>query len=307
MHSSMHFILGVDSEENDDGRPITAQTFNKLWQEGLLGMGIRLLLGQTFAQWFLPKARYQHVCDQLHNFIDFAIETCEKANSGSTRNTKTMAEIVAPQAKDRADARSQLAQTMLASQDTTNILTCNVVHLLSGRPDLWAQLRDIVSTASPELLTWDGLRSNEFIQNILLETLRIRPVFPQIGRAAIRDTVLPSGGGPNHDQPLPVPAGTFAISNTWGVHVSKKIYGPDAAEWKPERWTKFKPNNREFAPFGAGPRACLGKDKALAEAAYLLVRLVRRFEGLEYQMPEWDPDSSFSMKDKRGYQINFKV
>ncbi|KAF2437726.1 cytochrome P450 [Karstenula rhodostoma CBS 690.94] len=306
MHSSMQFILGIDSTEADDGRPMNAQTFNKLWQEGLLGMGIRLLLGESLSKTFLPKARYQDVCDQIHSFLDFAIDKGEKADPDPTKKTKTMAEIVTPQAKDRADARSQLAQTMLASQDTTGVLTCNVVHLLSSRPDLWAQLRKEVSSASPELLTWDGLRSNTTIQNILLETLRLRPVFPQTGRIAIRDTVLPSGGGPNHDQPLPVPAGTFAISNAWGVHVSKEIYGPDANEWKPERWNNFKPGSKEFLPFGAGPRACLGKDKALAEAAYLLARLARRFESLESLTP-WKPDASFSMKNKKGYRITFKV
>ncbi|OAG04252.1 cytochrome P450 [Paraphaeosphaeria sporulosa] len=307
MHSSMQFILGLDSTGSNDGRPMDVQTFNKLWQEGLLGMGIRLLLGEGFSRTFLPKARYQDVCNRIHGFIDFAIDEREKKGLDSTKKTKTMAEIVTPQAKDRADARSQLAQTMLASQDTTGVLTCNVIHILSSHPNVWAQLRKEVSSAGPELLTWEGLRSNTTIQNILFETLRLRPVFPQTGRFAVRDTVLPSGGGPNHDQPLPVPAGTFAISNSWGVHVSKEIYGPDADEWKPSRWNKFKPGSKEFLAFGAGPRSCLGKDKALAEAAYLLARLVKRFESLESRTPEWKPDASFSMKNKKGYRITFKV
>ncbi|KAJ4360168.1 uncharacterized protein N0V89_000728 [Didymosphaeria variabile] len=307
MHSSMHFILGIDSTEKNDGRPMDVQMFNKLWQEGLLGMGIRLLLGETFSKLFLPQARYRHVCNQLHSFIDFAIYKCKTENSDPTKKTKTMAEIVAPQAKDRADARSQLAQTMLASQDTTGVLICNTIHLLSTHPEVWAQLRKEVSSANPEFLTWDGLRSNTTIQNILSETLRLRPVFPQIGRAAIRDTFLPSGGGPDHDKPLPVPAGTFAISNTWGLHVSKEIYGSDANEWRPGRWNNFKPGNQEFVPFGAGPRACLGKEKALVEAAYLLARLVRRFESLEDRTPEWKPDASFSMKNRKGYEITFNI
>jgi cytochrome P450 len=119
--------------------------------------------------------------------------------------------------------------------------------------------------------------------------------------------VLPSGGGRNHEQPLPIPAGTFVIANSWGIHVSKEIYGPDADEWKPERWNSLKPSNKEFVPFGVGPRACLGKDKALAEAAYLLVRLVNRFESLEDRTPEWKPEVRFSMKNKDGYQVTFKI
>lgn len=307
MHSSMKFILGLDSTEVSDGRPIDAQTFNTLWQQGLLGMGIRLLLGEGFSNIFLPNAQYRNVCNKIHSFIDFAIEKQEKAGLDSSKKTKTMAEVVIPQADDRADARSQLAQTMLASQDTTGVLTCNIIHILSARPSVWAQLREEVASAGHELLTWEGLRANTTVQNMLFETLRLRPVFPQTGRSAVRDTVLPSGGGPNHDQPLPVPAGTFAISNAWGVHASKEIYGPDASEWKPDRWNSSKPGPKEFLAFGSGPRACLGKDKALAEAAYLLVRMAKRFESLENRTPEWKPDASFSMKNKNGYEITFQV
>lgn len=306
MHSSMNFILGIDSTEQNDGRPIDAQTFNKYWQEALLGMGFRILLGGTFSKLFLPKARYTYICDQLHSFVDFAIEKQETANVDFEKRTSTMARIVTPQAKDRTDARSQLMQTMLASQDTTGVLTCNVIQMLSTRPDVWSQLCSEVASAGPELLSWDGLRNNTTIQNILSETLRFRPVFPAMGRFAVRDTVLPSGGGPNHDQPLPVPAGTFAIFNVWGIHVKKEIYGPDADEWKPERWNNIKPSTKEFAPFGQGPRACLGRDKALAEAAYLLVRLVRRFEGLEDRTGEWRPEASFGMKNKKGYHVTFR-
>ena len=307
MHSSMHFILGLDSLEQNDGRPMDVQKFNKLWQEGIMGMGFRLLLGGTVSKWLLPKARYTEVCDSLHSFVDFAIEKEENKVSQSEKKTKSMAEIVAPQAKDRADGRSQLMQTLLASQDTTGVLTCNVIQLLSANPDLWTKLREEVLASGPELMTWDGLRENKTIQNILSETLRLRPVFPQTGRFATRDTFLPSGGGPNHDERLPVPKGTFAISNSWGLHINKNIYGPDADEWKPDRWNSIKPTNKEFIPFGIGPRACLGRDKALAEAAYLLARFVKRFERLEDKTGVWKPEASFSMKNKAGYKVAFKI
>lgn len=303
----MRFILGIESTDKNDGRPVDAQTFNKLWQEGLLGMGLRMLLGGTFSKLVLPKTRFTYVCDTLHSFIDFAISKQEDRVSLSERKTKPMAEIVAAQAKDRADARSQLMQTMLASQDTTGVLTCNAIHLLAMHPDIWSKLRQEVLNAGPELTTWDGLRDNTTIQNILLETLRLRPIFPQLGRFAVCDTTLQTGGGPNGDQPLPVPKGTFAIPNSWGIHVSKDIYGPDAAEWKPDRWNSIKPTKKEYVPFGVGPRACLGKEKALAEAAYLLVRFVKRFKTLEDRTGPWRPDASFTMRNKAGYKVTFRV
>lgn len=302
----MGFILGIDSTATEDGRPISTQTFNDLWKQGILGMGIRLLLGETGSM-ILPKAGYRNLCSKVHSFVDFAINKQQTQSQDTTKNTKCMAEIVTSQARDTADARSQLMQTMLASQDTTGILTCNALQLLSQHPHIWAQLQDEIKSAGDDLMTWGALRSNTFIQNILSETLRIRPIFPQTGRATTAATVLPRGGGRDGRDPLPLPAGTFAIANVWGLHMSKEVYGLDAEEFRPDRWNTVKPNNKEFAPFGAGPRACLGKDKALAEAAYLIVRLAQHFESVEDKSGGvWKPEASFSMKNTKGYEVTFQ-
>jgi len=306
MHSSMQFILGLDSREEKDGRPISTTTFNELWKEGILGMGLRLLLEHVI--WLLPKARYREVCSKLHSFVDFAIDKSEECTSAdSTRKSKTMAEIVGPQARDRSDARGQLLQTLLASQDTTATLVCNAVQLLSQPPHhkWWTQLRDEVTSHSSELFTWDGLRSNTLIQNVLHETLRFRPVFPSVGRYSATATVLPRGGGPDGSQPLPIPAGTFVIASLWCVHLNKDVYGPDAREFNPERWNTIKPSSQHFFSFGVGPRACLGKEKALTEAAYVLATLVKRFERVEDCTRAWKPEASLVMKNTEGYKVKF--
>lgn len=38
----------------------------------------------------------------------------------------------------------------------------------------------------------------------------------------------------------------------------------------------------EFVPFSGGARICLGQQYALTEASYLLVRLVQRFDRIEF-------------------------
>ena len=55
------------------------------------------------------------------------------------------------------------------------------------------------------------------------------------------DTVLPlsapiqgEDGRPIHE--LEVPAGTTVWLNIFGINRDPTIWGPDAAEWKPERW-----------------------------------------------------------------------
>lgn len=58
----------------------------------------------------------------------------------------------------------------------------------------------------------------------------------------------------------------------------KNIYGPDADDFRPERWEE-EPNRFGWAyfPFNGGPRACLGQDFALTEVSYTIVRLLQAF------------------------------
>lgn len=61
----------------------------------------------------------------------------------------------------------------------------------------------------------------------------------------------------------------------------KKHYGPDADEFRPERWANLNKIGWAFMPFGSGPRICLGQQFALTEALYVLVRLAQMFHTLE--------------------------
>ena len=51
--------------------------------------------------------------------------------------------------------------------------------------------------------------------------------------------------------------------------------------FNPNRWDSIKPGLCEFMVFGSGPRACLGQQKALVEASYVLVRTALEFQHLE--------------------------
>jgi cytochrome P450 len=303
----MRFILGVEHQREDDGRPLSVSTFHELWSQSLLGMGLRLLLDKQ--NWILPRARYLEACAKLHTFVDFAIDQSiwRTENPSSVLNNNTsMVDVVVPQALNKNDARNQLMHTVLANQETTAVLTCNAIQLLAEHPSIWKQLREEVQIKGADLLTFDGLRESKLVYNILMETLRLRPVFAVFGRRTLRDVTLPAGGGPKGDQPLHVPAGTNGIANFWGLNFDPAVFGPDVHKFRPDRWKDINPSAKEFAPFGMGGRACLGKEKALVEASYVLFRLVERFEGLEGLVGgQWKPSAQLSMRNKAGYKVAF--
>lgn len=115
--------------------------------------------------------------------------------------------------------------------------------------------------------------------------LRLYPVVPVNIRMANKDTFLPTGGGPSGDAPLFVPKGGEVWYTVYAMHRLPEIYGPDANEYRPERWEKLKPG-WAYIPFNGGPRICIGQQFALTEAGYTTVRIIQRFQSLESRDPE---------------------
>jgi cytochrome P450 len=98
-----------------------------------------------------------------------------------------------------------------------------------------------------------------------------------------QDTEMHCGPGPD-DLSL-VPKGTIVVCPGYAQHRSKRLWGEDADEWKPERWEGFgdkesfgfneeragsprhtatysalNPQSLRFHPFTRAPRDCFGKN-----------------------------------------------
>lgn len=103
-----------------------------------------------------------------------------------------------------------------------------------------------------------------------------------LGKLALKDTMVPRGGGKDGQQPLFIPKNARIVYNTYSMMRDPSIYGADATSFRPERWAD--PSLRPgwgYLPFGGGPRVCLGQQYALTEAYYVTIRLMQKFGKLE--------------------------
>jgi cytochrome P450 len=136
--------------------------------------------------------------------------------------------------------------------------------------------------------------------------LRLYPVFPYHIRQAFSDCILPTGGSNDSKSPIFVKAGTLFDANFAVLHRRPEIWGADAEEFRPERWDSFRPKAWEYVPFGGGTRACVGRQKALMETSYLVVRLVREFGGIEARDErEWRGQVQVTAKNFNGCKVAF--
>ncbi|KAF7541043.1 hypothetical protein G7054_g969 [Neopestalotiopsis clavispora] len=150
-----------------------------------------------------------------------------------------------------------------------------------------------------------GQRS--LVQGLSTQTdrsLRLYPIFPLMGRVALCDTFLPVGGGPLQDAPIFAPRGTKVEVGNHALHRDPRVFAADVEDFRPDRWNTISPAQFEFMGFGGGNRACLGRQKSLAEAAYILARMARQFERIESRDDQkWKADMKLTCRNANGCKI----
>ncbi|GME22029.1 Cytochrome p450 family protein [Neofusicoccum parvum] len=246
--------------------------------------------------WVAHTADFRKQCRDVHAFVDYFVqlalrkEAREKElekGTGRRKEKYVFLDELAAQTRDPVALRDQLLNILLAGRDTTASLLSWLFRLLAQHPATFAKLRRVVldefgdyAACDPADITFARLKGCSFLQHTLNETLRLFPVVPLNSRRAAVDTALPLGGGPDGQAPVFVPAGTEV---GYSVHVMQRradVWGPDAAEFRPERWDGRRVG-WEYLPFNGGPRICIGQQFALTEASYVVVRLLQRFDSLE--------------------------
>lgn len=276
--------------------------------------------------------RSNRICHNLvEQFIDKALKYREgyakKSSNDEGRHTRYLfLQGLAEKTGDRDRIRDELMNILLAGRDTTASLLSNLIFMLARCPKIWKKLREEVATLNGRAPTYQQLRNLTYLKhclneckfrthalsstsrvprlfNVLCIALRFHPVVPVNSRKALSNTVLPVGGGPAGRSPVFVRKGTIVFYSVWAMHRRQDIYGPDANEFRPERWADLRPG-WEYLPFNGGPRICIGQQYALTEAAYVTVRLAQQFSILESRdSGQWEEALTLTLCSRNGTKV----
>lgn len=249
----------------------------------------------------------RHSDQQVHAFVDKVVDRALKAaknektapadaeKSGHYVFLNALVEVT----QDPIELRSQLLNILLAGRDTTASLLSWTFLMLARNPEIFRKLREtIIETfgtySNPQNLTFTALKNCQYLQYVMNESLRLYPVVPFNRRQAARDTTLPRGGGPDGESPVYLKKGNAVVYSVHVMHRRKDLWGEDAEEFKPERWSNRKAG-WEYIPFNGGPRICIGQQFALTEAGYVIARLLQRFDQIEDVNPDQKPRWSMTL------------
>lgn len=240
--------------------------------------------------WLNPWSTFKNdqriVQDFMSGYVDKALgKETRDATSQQKDERYSFADEFAKLTDDQAMIRGGLLNLLLAGRDTTASLLSNLFFMLARRPEVYdklaAEIRAVAPTAhqAPRL---EDLRSMKYLRACINESLRLHPPIPRNSREALRDTILPVGGGPDGTAPVLVPKGAQVGYQVFSIHRRKDVYGEDAEDFVPERWIdrNLRPG-WAFLPFNGGPRICIGQQFALDLASYVICRLVQHIESVE--------------------------
>uniref|UniRef100_A0A7S0FJV0 Cytochrome P450 n=1 Tax=Pyrodinium bahamense TaxID=73915 RepID=A0A7S0FJV0_9DINO len=160
---------------------------------------------------------------------------------------------------------------LFAGQDSTAAAMASCLCFLCANPACKAKLlREIDDVVGQEQLQWEHLGKLQYLDWCIKETLRLVPPAAGFARQANGDQLL--GGR------WRIPNGTTVLVNIMCLHYDRKLWGPDAHEFRPERWGQGQPHKYAFAPFAVGPRACTGREFTVIEQKITMVKLFQHFD-----------------------------
>ena len=173
--------------------------------------------------------------------------------------------------------RYQMVTFLIAGHETTSGLLSFATYFLCRNPEVLnrarAQVDEVLGAELPRVEHLGRLR---YLEQILMESLRIWPTAPAFGLKPYEDTVI---GGKYQ-----VYKHSTVMVLIPMLHRDTKVWGDDVEQFRPERFApeameKLPPN--AWKPFGNGQRACIGRPFAMQEAQLVLALMLQRFDLIE--------------------------
>ncbi len=195
------------------------------------------------------------------------------------------------QAMTDGELRDELVTLLLAGHETTATSVAWAIERLVRHPQ---KLRRLLAEVDAD----DG---EEYMQAVVNETLRVRPVVPLVVRVLqeemrVGEHVLPKGARV---------APSIYLTNR-----NARVYG-DPEAFRPERFIESAPETFSWIPFGGGIRRCIGASFALLEMKLMLRTMLSELEpslpaGRRWRAGEWNRRRAITLVPAAGARVEWE-
>jgi cytochrome P450 len=154
------------------------------------------------------------------------------------------------EAMTEEELRDELVTLLLAGHETTATSVAWAVERLVRHPDKLARL----------VAEIDAREADDYMQAVISETLRVRPVVPMVVRVLQESLDVGS---------FELPRGTRVVPSIYLTNLNPRVYD-SPREFRPERFLDKAPETFSWIPFGGGIRRCIGASFATLEMKLML-------------------------------------
>src|SRR6185437_16040267 len=164
--------------------------------------------------------------------------------------TDILSMLLSAGAMDDATLKDELLTLLVAGHETTATALAWALERLARHPQAWTRLKS---------------GDEDYLDAVIKETLRLRPVIPIVLRV-LKAPLTVAG--------LELPAGVAVAPCILMVHTRADVY-PDPYAFRPERFLDQPAGTYTWIPFGGGVRRCLGAAFAQLEMKLVLRALLQ--------------------------------
>ena len=254
--------------------------------------------------------RYAADIDFMHRVADELIRE-RRRDAGASDKKDLLARMmnardpITGEGLSDENIRNQLVTFLIAGHETTSGLLSFALHLLLANPEVLEETRaSILDRIGDETPTREDLPHLRFVEQVLMESLRLWPTAPGFAVKAFNDEVIGGKYAVTRDDVL------FVLSPM--LHRDTAVWGHDVERFDPHRFDRAAEAElppHAWKPFGTGQRACIGRPFAMQEAVLVLTMILQRFDIIaddpryELQIKETltlKPDGFFIRAKRRG-------
>ena len=203
-----------------------------------------------------PAARFRRALAAVDELIYAEIADRRAAPDGEDRDVLSL--LLRARHEDGSpmtdpELRDELMTLLTAGHETTATGLAWAFERLLRTPRVLARL-----TAS--------LDDGDYLDAVVKETLRVRPVVVDVARKLTRETEVAGWR---------LPAGTLVLPAIAVMHARPDLYD-SPEEYRPERFLDSETESYAWIPFGGGVRRCIGASFAQVEMRTVLREVLRR-------------------------------
>jgi cytochrome P450 len=156
---------------------------------------------------------------------------------------------------------------LFAGHETTANTLSWLLYLLANHQGIMKKLKSVI-----ENMNILETPQNDYVNAVISEAMRLYPAAWMTERVSLNDDEF---------KDFSFPKGTIIIPFFYGLHRNQK-YWANESHFEPDRFMISEPLKskkvKNFFPFGAGPRMCIGNHFAMTEMAFILHEFLTKFE-----------------------------